>query len=68
MGDEENGAVAAEPLDGVGHELGRLRVEVCRRLVEDDERRVAQERAGQGDPAPSFLAETGRPPSPTTVS
>ena len=45
-----------QPLDRRADELGALGVEVRGRLVEDDERRVAQERARERDP----LALAGR--------
>ena len=38
---------AREPLERVGDERGALGVEIRRGLVEDEERRVAQQRAGQ---------------------
>ena len=40
-----------QPSDGVGDDRDALGVEVGGRLVEDDERRVAQERAREPDPA-----------------
>ena len=48
---EHRAAAAAQALDRRGHELGALAVEVGGRLVEHDERRVAQERAREREPA-----------------
>ena len=48
--DEEDGASLPQPLDRRADELGALGIEVRRRLVEDDEGRVAQERARERDP------------------
>ena len=51
----------AQALDRLAHELGALGVEIGRRLVEDDERRVAEEGAREGDPPP--LARRERAPA-----
>ena len=52
MADEQYGPVGGQCLDD-GHDLpGGLRVQVRGRLVEQHERRVPQERAGERDPLP----------------
>ena len=50
MRDEEEGASLPQALDSRADELGALGIEIRRRLVEDDEGRVAQERARERDP------------------
>ena len=67
MDDQQDGSAGPKPLDCVAHERGARRIEVRGRLVEDHERRVAEKRAREGDPL-ELPAESGRPPSPTTVS
>ena len=59
--DQQHGAPGAQPLDRLADELGVDRVEVRGRLVEDHERRVAQERARERDPLP--LAGRQAPPA-----
>ena len=59
--DQQHRAPGAQPLDRLADELGARRVEVRGRLVEDHERRVAQERARERDPLP--LAGRERPPA-----
>ncbi len=47
--DEQDGAARSQALDGLGDDVGARPVEVGGRLVEDHERRVAQERPRQCD-------------------
>ena len=53
-----------QPPDGVGDDRDAVRIQVGGRLVEDHERRVAQERAGEPDP-PALAGDSARSPSPT---
>ena len=50
MSDEQDGPTAEQPYHGLAHGLGARRVEVGGRLVQDDERGVAEERPREGDP------------------
>ena len=50
VGDQQHRAPGPKPLDRLADELGALRIEVGGRLVEDHERRVAEERARERDP------------------
>ena len=61
VGDEEHGPSGAQPLDGAAHVLHARGIEIGRRLVEDDERRIPQEGARQADPP--ALARRQRPPA-----
>ncbi len=56
VGDQQHRAAAPKPFDRLTHDPCALRIEVRRRLVENDERCVAKERAGKGD----ALALSGR--------
>ena len=67
VGDEQHGPAGAQPLDGAAHVLHARGIEIGGRLVEDDERRVAQEGARQPDP-PALPRRQRAPPSPTSVS
>ena len=61
MDDQEHRPVGAQAFDRLAHELGARRVEVGGRLVEDHERRIAEERAGERDPL--GLSSRERPPA-----
>ena len=61
MGDHEHRPAGAHALDRRGDDRHALGVEVGGRLVEDDERRVAQE--GAGEPDPPALAGRERAPA-----
>ena len=50
VGDEEHRASLPQPFDRLADELGAVRIEVGGGLVEDHERRVAEERARERDP------------------
>lgn len=50
MGDDDGGAAADEVGQGGADALLGLAVDLAERLVEDEDRRVAEDRAGQGDP------------------
>ena len=62
MRDDDRGAVVHERLQGLLHGLLAHRVEVRGRLVEHEDRRVLEERAGDRDPL--ALAPTGEAHSP----
>src|SRR6266699_5902449 len=49
VGDDEHGPVRHEALDRLLHQPLRLGIEGARRLVEDQERRIAQQRPRNGD-------------------
>src|SRR5689334_11809413 len=53
-------ALLVQPLQQLEHLLGRARIEVARRLVPDDELRVARERAGDRDTLLLAPGELGR--------
>ncbi|HEX8753039.1 MAG TPA: hypothetical protein VF731_06440 [Solirubrobacterales bacterium] len=67
VGDEQRGASRRQSLDRGGDRELRLLVEVGGRLVEQQQRRVAQEGAGSASRC-AWPAESGRPPSPTRVA
>jgi hypothetical protein len=65
--DDERRAPAAQPRERLLDERLALRVERAGGLVEDEDARVGQQRAGDGDALP-LPAESRTPRSPTTVS
>ena len=67
MCDEQERAPAQEAIDRVADDLGALGIEVRRRLVEDQQ--GAFRRNARANPIRRIWpGESGRPPSPTTVS
>jgi hypothetical protein len=60
VGQDQHGAFAVEPFERRPQPLFGLGVEVARRLVEHQQPRRTQQRAGQGEPAP---LPGGQPPS-----
>src|SRR5690606_24549642 len=52
VGDDQRGPPRGEAVDGLEDLGGVLRVQAGRRLVEDDDRRVAEDRAGDGHALP----------------
>ena len=61
MDDQQDGSPGPKPLDRLADELGARRVEIGGRLVQDHERRVAEEGARERDPL--ALAGRERPPA-----
>ena len=59
--DDEHGPALGERLERALHRVLRARVEVRRRLVEDEDRRVGERGASERDE----LALAGRKPAPT---
>src|SRR5262245_63418703 len=47
--DDEDGAMRHQPVDGFLDEALGLRIEGARRLIQDEDGRIAQQRAGDGD-------------------
>ena len=68
VGDHQHGAAAHEVGQRLLHHELALGVEVGRRLVEDQDRRVLQEGAGDGQALALAAAESRTPRSPTSVS
>ena len=60
MRDQEDGAVAGRVEDVGDERLGRVRVEVRRRLVEEEHRRVREQRPRDDEP---LALAAGEPPS-----
>ena len=58
MGDDDGRAVGHQPLDGALHQLFALGIERAGRLVEEENRGVAQDRAGDGDALALTAGET----------
>ena len=52
MADQDDGAIGQGRVDGGPDNLGTDRIQVSGGLVEEQQGRVAQERAGQRDPLP----------------
>ena len=61
VGDHQHGALAHQPVDRLLHQPLGFGVERAGGLVEDEDRRVAQQRAGDGDPLPLTAGEPGAP-------
>jgi hypothetical protein len=61
VGDDEAGAAAHEPVDSALHLGLGDRVEARRGLVEEQDRRVREERAGDGEPLPLSAGELAAP-------
>ena len=57
--DDQHRAVPHQPLDGLLHQPLRLGVERAGGLVENQDRRIAEQRAGDGDPLPLPAGEPG---------
>ena len=49
MRDDEHRPSGEQPIDGLLHQPLRLRVQRRRRLVEDEDRRIDEQRAGDGE-------------------
>jgi hypothetical protein len=67
VGDDEHGAAGEQPLDGLLHQPLALGVERARRLVEDEDGRVEQQGAGDGEALALAAGEPLDPRSPSTV-
>ncbi len=66
VGDEQGGPVLHQPEQGIQHFLLRQRVEICRGLIQDEDRRLLQQSPGDRQPlaftaaqARSLLADEG---------
>ena len=60
VGDEQGGPAPGDGQQVRGQRTGRRRIEMRRRLVEDQQRRVGEQRPGQRDPLP-LTPETAAP-------
>ncbi len=67
MGDDERRATSREPLERGANVVGGLGIERARRLVEDEDGRVLEDRARDRDALP-LAARQEAPALPTLVS
>ena len=49
VGDDDGGAILAEMLDGFLHRFLGFRIECCGGFIQQDQRRILHQRAGDGD-------------------
>ena len=61
MGDDQHRALLHQSLDGLLHQPLRFGVERAGGLVQDEDRWIAQQRAGDRDPLALAARETGPP-------
>ena len=65
VGDDDRGPVAGELLQHAVDQLLALQVDLAGGFVEDQDRRIAEDRPGQRDPLPLAAGEPASPGCPT---